>query len=357
MSYSRNFLLLILFGLLIFSAQAQSPYEYFNGEDFWKKLVTEPATQPLPSLSAADTVIVIASSRNVQPGNVRFIGELRDDTLRYYLLYAHEGKWRLHPYSSVIAAIHAVPAINRDWVVYTEGMGKIFTSDADRGMQMVGQYGVNVLLLDYPSIRTTYKPLKNYKFALRNARICYKDFMPVLDTVKMLREQNEIGTGHLSLFFHSMGNNMMREIAKHDAIIRYNQSVWVDHIILNAPCVPRKKHAKWVDKIHFGETIYVHYNPTDGTLKWARIAGFRQIMGEHIKKPLSQQAVYINFGPLCGEDHSNFLNLYGRKPIADAAYAHYRLLLHGDAVDVHNRLLYAPSSYRGIGREIISEIR
>ncbi|PZF70882.1 alpha/beta hydrolase family protein [Taibaiella soli] len=351
MRYLLSLILLIAF---LTNTNAQSPYEYFNNEDFWKNMIMESSEQPLPALAASDTVIVIASSRNIQPGDVRFVGELRDGkTLRYYLMYARAGKWYIHPYASIVNAIRAVPDINRDWVTYTEGMGKIFTSDADRGMQMSGQYGVNVLLLDYPSIRTTYKPLKNYKFALRNACICYKDFMPVLDTVKMLRDQHKMGTGHLSLFFHSMGNNMIREIAKHDAVIRYNQSVWVDNIILNAPCVPRKKHAKWVDKIHFGEHIYVHYNPEDGTLKWARIAGFRQIMGEHMKKPLSQQAIYINFEPLCGTEHSNFLNLYSRKPIKEAAYAHYRLLFHGETVDVHNRMLYAPSEYRRIGFQLM----
>lgn len=349
----RNLLLILLFGILSFSVQAQSPYEYFNSEAFWKKMIMESPAQPLPQLSASDTVIVMACSRTLQAGNVRFVGEVRDDTLRYFVVYARNGEWRIHPYPSIIAAIHAVPDINRDWVIYTEGMGKIFTSDADRGMQMAAQYGVNVLLLDYPSIRTTYKPLKNYKFALHNACICYKDFMPVLDTVKQLRDKHQMGTGHLSLFFHSMGNNLIREIAKHDAINRYNQSAWADNIILNAPCVPRKKHAKWVDKMHLGKQIYVHYNPEDGTLKWARIAGFRQIMGEHMKKPLSRQAVYINFETLCGKEHSNFLNLYSRQPIKDAAYMHYRLLLHGETVDVHNKM-YAPSSYRHIGWEILN---
>lgn len=331
--------------------RAQSPYDYFNSDAFWQKMVQDSVQSPIPTFGKGDTIIVAASTRILQAGNSRFIGETRDaQTIRYYFIFARNGKWHIHPFPSLGEAIKHVPDLYKDWVIYTEGMGKIFTSGIDRGMQMAAQYGVHVLYLDYPSIRTTYKPLKNYKFALRNANNAYKDFMPVLDTIKALHESRELGYGHITLFFHSMGNNVMRKIAQNDADLnQYNGSVWADNLVLNSPCVPRKKHNKWVDKIHFTNKIYVHYNPKDGTLKWARLAGFRQIMGEHIKKPLSKQAVYINFNPLCGDGHSNFLNLYGHPPIKPTAFAHYNSLFHGETVNLQDTTLYVPSAYRHIG--------
>ncbi|XZF14416.1 alpha/beta hydrolase [Chitinophagaceae bacterium MMS25-I14] len=350
---------ILLLLLLSLSARSQSAYEYFNGDAFWQKMELETVQTPLPVFQRTDTVIVMATTRRMNPGTLRYMAEVKDkgNKPRYFVIYTSGGKWKVHPFASLETALNVVPDVNRDWVVYTEGMGKIFTNDADRGMQMSAQYGANVLLLDYPSIRTGYKlfgSIRNYKFALRNANNAYKDFMPVLDTVQVLHNTRRMGRGHVTLFFHSMGNNVMRKIAQHDDINRYNNMKWADNIILNAPCVPRKKHAKWVDRIHFANNIYVHYNPHDGTLKWARLAGFRQIMGEHIKKPVSTNATYINFWPLCGEGHSNFLSLYSREDVKPQAFTHYRQVLHGYSANLNDKNLYQPSSYRHIGWELVS---
>ena len=254
-----NLRFFLLLPLLLLSRQAAAIKDYyarFNTDTFWQKLVLESPDHPI-ALSARDTVIVVVSNRATWPDSLRFMSEDRGDgTLRYYVVYTRAGKWRVHPYPGLREALRMIPADGKDWVVYTEGMGKIFTTDLDRGIDLAGQYRVNVLLLDYPSIHSGLSGYRNYRFAYKSACAIYTDFMPVLDSLKRIRTQSSTpDDGHLTLLFHSMGNNLIREIVQHDLLAPYNDRQWVDNIILNAPCVPRRHSRKWMEKIHFAGNV------------------------------------------------------------------------------------------------------
>jgi len=344
-------LLTLLLPTLSFSKERY--YSRFNTDAFWQTLVPDSPGTTI-RVSSADTAIIVASNREPAPGQLRFMSEIRGDgTIRYFIVYSRAGSWHIQQHSSLRDAINVLPQKDKDWIVYTEGMGKIFTTDLDRGMNLAGQYGVHVLLLDYPSIRSSYKGYRNYRFAYRNARIAYKDFARVLDTFRRLRTDGDAGSGSISLFFHSMGSNVMRKLARKDMLVRFNDTKWVDNIILNAPCVPRRRSRQWMDRIHFAKRMYVHYNSQDRTLKLARIVGFRQILGEHPKQPVSDSALFINFNTLCGEGHSNFLSLYGRLHVTREALLHYNTLFHGGAVDLHDATKYRKTAYRSIGWDLL----
>ena len=328
-----------------------SQYDYFNGPAFWQRVALTHNAVPL--IGPQDTAIIIATNRDYEPDSMRFLTEhSKHNRLRWFLMYASGGRWHTHEVGSLSEAKSYLPSTNKDWVVYTEGMGKIFTSDADRGMRMAGQYGINVLLMDYPSIRTDKGAMANYYFAKGNAIAAYKDFLPVLDSVRILRQADQMGSGRLSLFFHSMGNKVMKEIMQHSSAMKLNQGVWVDNIILNAPCVAMRGHRKWVEQIAFARRIYVHYNPEDMTLKWARIMSLHKQLGDKMRRPVSDAAVYINFNSLCDVSHSNFLGLYGRGLPPQASIQHYDQVLHGDSVAVHGAG-YRASVYRKIGWDIL----
>lgn len=348
-----------LFLVLVFScvtAHAQYPYEFFDSEYFWNRVVQDDCLTNVPQLTNADTAIVLVTIRDRASEGFRYMAESGNvDSLRYFFVYSQNGQWRLRETEGLSAAVRYMPSPNLDWVIYTEGMGKVFPANVDRGMQLAAQYDVNVLFYDYPSIRSDLKPYQNYRFALLNSRSAYLGFIPVIDSVRRLRLAGEMGTGHLSLFFHSMGNNVLRELAMQEKLAPYNDQVWVDNLILNAPCIPRRKHGRWMDNLRFARTVYVHYNPVDEALKWARILGFRQILGEHAKGPLSKQTIYVNFNPLCGEGHSNFLELYGYNRIEPEAYAHYYTILHGDTVSVYDTAMYRPTEYKGVGWDILPD--
>ncbi len=342
----RFYHLLLLF-ILSVPAAARKPsndyFSHFNTDAFWQKLVEEPAGPPI-ILRPGDTAIAIASNRATAPGSLRFMSEDRDTagTVRYYIAYTRDGQWRVRRRPSLRAVVADMMQPQRDWVIYAEGMGKIFTTDLDRGLSLAGQYSVNLLLLDYPSIHSGYNAYKNYRFVLRNSTRAYKDFAPALDSFRRLRAEGVAGEGKLTLFFHSMGNNIIRRIAQTSYLKRYNDDVWVDNLVLNAPCVPTAGSTEWIERIRFARNIYVHYNPHDFTLKWARLGSLHAILGERPEPPLARNAAYINFNPLCGASHSNFLNLWGRPPVLPEAVAHYKKLFHGQPVNLKDPSLYAP---------------
>ena len=334
-------------------ARKNNYYSGFNTDALWQKLVLHDPGYDI-NISSKDTAIVVVSNRATASGQLRFMSEERDgDSIRFFIVYTQNGLWHVQQRHSLRTAMDALPQKDKDWVVYTEGMGKIFTTDLDRGLGLAGQYGVNVLLLDYPSIHSGYKSYRNYRFAYKNSLIAYKDFIAALDSFKYLRKQKLAGSGTLTLFFHSMGNNVLRKIAQRGPIGSYNDEVWVENLVMNAPCVPRRGSRRWMNRIHFAKRQYVHYNPEDGTLRWARIAGFRQILGEHAKKPIADEALFINFNRLCGNGHNNFMDLYGRPPAMKEAVTHYRTLFHGGAVPLSDTAMYRRSDYRGIGWDLI----
>ncbi len=336
--------------MITLSAHGQG--DYFNTPEFWNKLKLEtkleaPYTKP-------DTVIVVVSNRATQNDKLRFMSEERDGKqLRYYYVYAHNGKWHVLQVRSLSEAIQLMPESNRNWVVYTEGMGKLFTTDIYRGLTLAAQYGVNVIMLDYPSITTTKSGLGNYFFAIGNARIAYKDFLPVFAEIKQMKFNRRLGTGKLSLFFHSMGNNVLTGMAANSKLSMLNDAVWVDNLIMNAPCVNQTGHVKLLSKIAFAKHLYIHYNPEDKTLKGAHLMSGHRQLGESVDNPTYKYARYINFHTLADEGHSNFLSLIGRMPATPAAVRHYATLLNGDTVQLNNTGWYRRTAYKNIGWDIL----
>lgn len=349
--YMRYILCLLIY--FFFLAETQAQRSFFNTAAFWSLFRYDTATPP--SLSQYDTAIVVASSRVVRSDDsLRFVGEVRDcSNLRYYFVYAKDGTWHVFPAKSLAAALKYIPEKNRDWVVYADGFGKIFTSGVDRGMRMAAQHRLNVLYFDYPSYNSSKKIPGNYRFALSNARCACNDFVPVLDSVLQLRQAGEMGSGRLTLFFHSMGNNILREIVRKGRLPEISNSVWVDNLILNAPCVPQRHHKQWLDQIHFAQHIYVHYNPKDHVLAGAHLISLTRQLGEKLHRPLSSRAMYINFNTIAGKNHSNFLVLLQHPVPPQAALDYYYVLLHGNAVEISDTTFFRPSVYKSIGADLV----
>lgn len=338
--------------ILLTSVPAFGQFGWYNSEDYWHRLSLD--NTPPASLTETDTAIVVVSNRIMQKDSLRFMAQKRDEhNLHYFICYTYNGQWHLYETHTLEAAINYMPDKNRDWVTYVEGMGKLFTSDLERGISLTGTYKVNTIMFDYPSISTTKKSLGNYYFAMHNAKIVYKDFVPVLAEIKSLREHNKMGTGHISLFFHSMGNNMIRETVRKNKLWLLNDDIWADNIILNAPCVPQLGHRKWLNKIQFARNIYVHYNPKDRTLGGAYLVSKLNQLGMKVKHPLSSKVCYINFHSLVNIEHSNFLNLPYHAPAMQEAIAHYNIILHGHSVHPENNNAYAHSAYKHIGWDIL----
>ncbi len=338
--------------LTLISLQAYSQPEHFNTEAFWSRLVYDTTLSNVPIES--DTVIIVVSNRKKSSDPLRFMSEqTTKGKLYYFIVSSKKGKWHVNPQPDLKTAIQRLPNLNRDWVIYTEGMGKIFTSEVDRGMNMAAQYNVNIIMLDYPSISTTKGMVGNYLFAVKQSKATYKYFTPTIKTIKELYTSGKMGNKNLSMFFHSMGNNLIKRIVKKNKLKGLNDELWANNIILNAPCVPQSLHRKWLNKIKFTKSIYIHYNPNDYVLGAAHVVSKRKQLGEKIKRPLCKQAHYINFSHLVGDQHSNFLELYKHNHVYSEAKQHYNTLLHGNDIDFENNTIYRKSTYNNIGWDIL----
>jgi hypothetical protein len=350
----KKLLTICLLLLPLLAGAKKRPYNWMNSDEDWNRLKMEETLSV--SVNEIDTAIIVVSNRVMEKGSMRFMLEKEQRKgPHYFFVYVKGGIWHILPAPTLHSAMQYLPNKDKDMVVYTEGMGKVFPADLDRGIRLSAFYKVNVILLDYPSINSKKGSLGNYYFAIGNARDAYKSFAPVIDTIKTLRDQKQMGTGSVSLFFHSMGNNVMKGLVTHKKLKNINNEVWVDNLILNAPCVRQRRHRKWIDPINFSKNTYVHYNPEDRTLYWARLVSFSKQLGEQVKQPISGKAIYINFNTVAGENHSNFLPLPGRPANKPEIYKHYDQLFHGKTVTPGDNKGYAPTAYRKIGWDLLPQ--
>jgi hypothetical protein len=229
--------------------------------------------------------------------------------LKYFFLQKSAGKWNVYQTPTLTDAMHLLPE-KRDIVVYTEGMGKIFTTNVERALLMRSQYNVNVIMFDYASINTTYKPARNFKFARTNARLSAPHYYRLLRVIQRARREKEdwMQQVKVSTFCHSMGNIILMEMMKGQDYQQLNNEPFIDNVVINAACVRSKGHKDWVEKIRFADKIYIHYNKSDWQLKGAHLLTMAPQLGEKLKGPLAENASYINFRDQVGRQHSYFLN-------------------------------------------------
>ena len=347
----------------------------FDSDSMWRQITIHNDTRYL-ALTYRDTFIIAVTNRAMNSSGPRLFSQERDSAgrLHFMLVKMHNAAWDVYLLPSLRDILKAVQIPENAWVIYTEGFGKIFTAGMDRGLRLNAQHSVNVIYLDYPSYSTAKGIVGNYHFALRNAKIAGYDFAPVLDTIARFRNTGLFGNTYISLLFHSMGNNVMREILLHDSLLAgMNDRPWAENLIFNSACVPEKDHATWMNKAHFAQHIYVHFNRKDKSLAGAKFMSFTNQLGQKPRRPLAgfyysgdhrqlvtsfnnggaPGVIYINFHPLVGNRHSNFTMLLGHPPTIPAAMAHYRLLFRGDTVHVSDRSKYAPGSFHHIGYDIL----
>ncbi|PUZ20458.1 Alpha/beta hydrolase of unknown function [Chitinophaga costaii] len=305
----------------------------YNSDTGWSRFSMQ---DTVPQPGANDTCLVFVSNRHFLRDSLRFLDEYVDTShLNYFFLRKQGPQWQVFQTTSLSDAMELLP-IRRDIVVYAEGMGKIFTNNVERAYLMTTQYGVNVVMFDYSSINTTFKPAKNFKFARTNARISAGQYFTLMKDFQAAREANApwISGERLTLFFHSMGNIILRQMMLTQHYTALNSYPFVDNVVINAACVPQRDHIAWVKDIRFAGNIYIHYNKNDIQLKGAHLLTFQDQLGEKIHQR-APNAHYINFHDYVGWKHSYFLNFpFSKFQLSDDMKMYFSALLRGNAVSM-----------------------
>lgn len=300
----RRFLILLC---VTISLSAHAQLALYNSDAYWANFCLQ-ANCTKPALT--DTCLVFVSNRHFNKDSLRFVDEFVDTAgLKYFFLQKSAGKWNVFQVPTLTDAMHLMPE-KRDIVVYAEGMGKIFTTNVERALLMRSQYQVNVVMFDYASINTTYRPSKNFKFARSNARLSAPHYFRLLQAIQQARREKEDWIEHVKIttFCHSMGNIIFMEMMKSQHYEILNNEPFIDNVVLNAACVPSKGHQHWVERIRFANKIYINYNRSDWQLKGAHLLTLRRQLGEKLKRPLAANASYVSFREQGGRQHSYFLN-------------------------------------------------
>ncbi|MBO9153176.1 alpha/beta hydrolase [Chitinophaga sp. GCM10012297] len=328
----KRYLLAILLIANVAAARAQAPL--YNSNESWARFSLQP--EDLEPVTYSDTCLVFVSNRYIHPQSLRFVDEFLDTTsLKYFFLEKIDGKWNVYKENTLREAMEHLPQ-KKDIVVYAEGMGKIFTANVERAQLMSSQYNVNVIMFDYASTNTTYKPSKNFRFARNNAALSAGQYLLLLQELKDAKQRQEawISGAKLTTFYHSMGNIILEQMVRHHNINGINETPFIDNLVINAACVSSKRHAEWVERIGFAKQVYVHFNRRDLQLKGAHLLTLRKQLGEKInKKRRAENAVYINFRGMAGWQHSYFMNFpYNEFKLTPAMVAYFSRLFNGQGI-------------------------
>lgn len=311
---------------------------YFDRDSFWQSITI--LDSKVAPVEEADTLVGLVSNRVFDYRELKFAAEVSEPSgaLHFFLAFIKNGKWYIKPYNDLHALLEQLEK-GKNLVVYTEGYGKNFPAGLFRAFAMRAQYKVNVLYLDYPSINNSKKRLGNWRFVLKEANKAGVDFVPVLDSLYHypLRMYH---FPKITLFYHSMGNLALKHMLETDFTATFDQSKWIDNLVLNAACVPVKHYTEWLGKAHFARHILVHYNPDDRTLKGAQLISGNRKLGVRPGEKVLDKAIYINFNRFVGDGHSYFLDLPYRAPMAKPVADYMQSVLDGNAINVTDTLIF-----------------
>lgn len=327
---TRVLLYLLLASLCSCKMLVPTKYRQYISDDPWKHIrMAKEGEKP----SYCDSMVVMYTNRVLHPERQKILGDYIDSTgtSRPFLLTAQNGQWILFPLHSVEEGIDGLP--KRNLVVYVEGMGKNFVLAAERAFGVSKQYGVTVVMMDYPGINPDYGMNKNFKFSQRNSFNTALPLAKLLDELRRSKTKNDdLKEVKWTLFFHSMGNIMFKRFLEERMDTTANEPLF-DIVVLNAACVPQKNHKSWLVRCSLAKKLLVHYNKQDKQLKGAMILTFKRQLGCRPKPPLADNAQYVNFILLVGNRHSTFVDVTGRPLIHPTARRYFQQLFNGTTPD------------------------
>jgi hypothetical protein len=310
-------LLLLAFGLMHSQSSNTIPNGY-SGCD-WSCMVLNKSYQ----FSAEDTCIFVVSTRNYNDTLKEFMDYDYDTTgtLKYFAVYFKGKNWTAVPYPDLKQLLDLKSEF-KNFVVFTEGLGKTFTSGIDRATRLKRIYDIDELFFDWPTQRPYMRSGKNIKTTYRVSEKVAKPYARFLEEFQAYKTTHAAKFKVTTLFFHSMGNLILMYDLKYDLFKNIYPGL-VDNVLLNAACVPQKKHAKWLGKLTVSKNTFVTINKRDRNLNGAKIIFLKHQLGEKAKKPYVAGVHYVNFSKVLHKEHNYYLilPLLAEKPFLQKFYA------------------------------------
>jgi hypothetical protein len=308
--------------LLVFDvAYSQSSNTVLNGYSGcdWSHMVLNKSYQ----ISKGDTCIFVVSTRNYNDTLKEFMDYDYDTTgsLKYFAVYVKGKSWTAVPYPNLEKLLDLKTEF-RDFVVFTEGLGKTFTSGIDRATRLMRIYDIDELFFDWPTQRPYMRSGKNIKTTYLVSEKVARPYARFLEEFQSYKMAHAAKFKVTTLFFHSMGNLILMYDLKYDLFKNIKPGV-VDNVLLNAACVPQKKHGKWLGKLTVSKNAFVTINKRDRNLNGAKVIFLKHQLGEKAKKPHVGGVHYVSFSKVLHKEHNYYLirPLLAEKPFLQKFYA------------------------------------
>lgn len=270
-----------------------------------------------------DTCLFVVSTRNYDESKHEFVDYDYDTTgtLKYFALYYQGNNWTAVPYASLEELLNLKSSF-KNLVVFTEGLGKTFTSGVDRATKLMRTYEVDEIFFDWPTDRPYMKPGKNIKVTCNVAPKVAVPYVRFLEEFQIYKISHPEKFKVVTLFFHSMGNLLLMYNLQNDRFKNIDPNL-INTVILNAACVNQTRHKEWLDKLTFANRIYLTINDRDRNLRGASIIFGDHQLGEKPKKEFCKKAKYINFSNILSKEHNYFLmtEVLKEKPYLQQFYA------------------------------------
>ncbi len=284
-------------------SQKYSKYESIGYSCDWDKMVLNKNYIPTKN----DTCFFVVSVRNYDPNKTNFLDYDYDTTgtLKYFVVYFNQNKWVSVPYSSLEDMLNLKSSFE-NLVVFTEGLGKTYTKGVDRATRLITEYKTDVIFFDWPTERPAMKQGKNMKLTNKISEQIAVPYSVFLEEFQTYKDKNPTKFKTVTVLFHSMGNLILMHDLKHKLFKNIHPDL-ANSVILNAACVPQKKHAEWLSQLNISKHIFVTVNNSDRNLNGAKFVFMQNQLGHKPKGPYCKNVNYVDFSDVLQKEHNYFL--------------------------------------------------
>jgi hypothetical protein len=284
---------------------------------------------------ATSNQIVVVSNRyfNTKQDSIVSKGVNPNLKMSFFIVCLKNDSVFITPFQYLKDAIGTLSK-NRDFLIFVNGYGKNFGQNLYRGLELDKRYNLNVIVFDWPS---DYQPVRK---SAHFARKVTGNLVHLIDTFNLAHRENFNGTA-ATLVFHSMGNHIVRNMARNYPYTGTNRHIF-NNLLLNAAGVKQWHHAKWVDKLNIQDRIYITSNKGDKTLKLLVLARLTTQLGMKAKQPQAGNANYIDFSLIAGEDHNYFIGRSNIEKEDPRVFNFFNTVFHGQKVYLDDSQVFSP---------------
>ncbi|HAG15877.1 MAG TPA: hypothetical protein DCG69_05040 [Bacteroidales bacterium] len=310
-------------------------------------------SQEIPDVSKPNTIFLLthlAPDEN-QDSCIRLSNRFDFQSPMKLLVFTRSAQTQLCKTLVDTDAFLAQSQTDQPFLLLIHGAGKTLAESVEIAFEVQKLYQTNVLIYHWPAMVGKDYDAKNLKGIKEKVDEGIPYFVDLLHFVQEAKNQSKDtkNPAAWSLFLHSIGNYYLESMVNAQAFGGLATDLF-ENLILNAPAVNSKNHAKWVEQLPIQKRIFIHFNNKDMILKGLRyMTRAKNQLGSKAKDPLAKNASYVNFSEAVGyrkpifNTHSYYIYLMPTQSVNLKKY--YHDLFHSKTIDFSDEMVFSKSHY------------